>query len=94
MGDTDPIMDKFNASISYDQRMWDADIRGSKAYVKALEKAGLVTTDEMNSILNGMDQVSIRICISVVFSFQKGCKPSVISLFGHSALVPTVHYSI
>lgn len=58
VGDTDPIMDKFNASISYDQRMWDADIRGSKAYVKALEKAGLVTTDEMNSILNGMDQIS------------------------------------
>ncbi|KAK7925783.1 hypothetical protein WMY93_008093 [Mugilogobius chulae] len=58
VGDTDPIMEKFNASISYDQRMWDADIRGSKAYVKALEKAQLVSTDEMNSILNGMDQIS------------------------------------
>ncbi|XP_055004920.1 argininosuccinate lyase isoform X2 [Boleophthalmus pectinirostris] len=51
-------MEKFNASISYDQRMWDADIRGSKAYVKALEKAKLVTADEMTSILNGMDQIS------------------------------------
>uniref|UniRef100_A0A8C5FEI7 Argininosuccinate lyase n=1 Tax=Gadus morhua TaxID=8049 RepID=A0A8C5FEI7_GADMO len=39
VGNTDPIMEKFNASIAYDQRMWDADIRGSKAYVKALEKA-------------------------------------------------------
>ncbi|XP_072301880.1 argininosuccinate lyase [Eucyclogobius newberryi] len=58
VGDTDPIMEKFNASISYDQRMWDADIRGSKAYVKALEKAKLVTTDEMTSILHGMDQIS------------------------------------
>ncbi|XP_029925568.1 argininosuccinate lyase [Myripristis murdjan] len=58
VGDTDPVMEKFNASISYDQRMWDADIRGSKAYVKALEKAELVTTEEMNSILQGMDQVS------------------------------------
>lgn len=58
MGDTDPIMEKFNASIAYDQRMWDADIRGSKAYVKALEKAKLVTTDEMSQILQGMDQVN------------------------------------
>ncbi|KAM4620755.1 argininosuccinate lyase isoform 2-T2 [Polymixia lowei] len=51
-------MEKFNASIAYDQRMWDADIRGSKAYVKALEKAKLVTTEEMNRILQGMDQIS------------------------------------
>lgn len=58
VGDTDPIMEKFNASIAYDQRMWDADIRGSKAYVKALERANLVTTDEMNQILHGMDQIS------------------------------------
>ncbi|KAA8586786.1 argininosuccinate lyase [Etheostoma spectabile] len=57
VGDTDPIMEKFNASIAYDQRMWDADIRGSKAYVKALEKAKLVTTDEMNQILHGLDQI-------------------------------------
>uniref|UniRef100_A0A8C5BI92 Argininosuccinate lyase n=1 Tax=Gadus morhua TaxID=8049 RepID=A0A8C5BI92_GADMO len=58
VGNTDPIMEKFNASIAYDQRMWDADIRGSKAYVKALEKAELVTTEEMNSILHGMEQIS------------------------------------
>ncbi|XP_040036726.2 argininosuccinate lyase isoform X1 [Gasterosteus aculeatus] len=58
LGDTDPMMEKFNASIAYDQRMWNADIRGSKAYVKALEKAKLVTTDEMNQILHGLDQIS------------------------------------
>ncbi|KAF3841016.1 hypothetical protein F7725_006878 [Dissostichus mawsoni] len=58
VGDTDPIMERFNASIAYDKRMWDADIRGSKAYVKALEKTKLVTTDEMNQILQGLDQIS------------------------------------
>uniref|UniRef100_A0A8C6L898 Argininosuccinate lyase n=1 Tax=Nothobranchius furzeri TaxID=105023 RepID=A0A8C6L898_NOTFU len=56
-GDTDPIMKKFNASIPFDQRMWDADIRGSKAYAKALEKAQLVSTKEMEQILTGMDQI-------------------------------------
>lgn len=60
VGDTDPIMEKFNASITYDQRMWDADIRGSKAYAKALEKAQLVSRDEVEQILQGMDQVKTQ----------------------------------
>lgn len=60
MGDVDPIMEKFNASITYDQRMWDADIRGSKAYVRALEKAQLVSAEEMEQILQGLDQVNTK----------------------------------
>ncbi|KAL4601582.1 argininosuccinate lyase, partial [Arapaima gigas] len=43
VGSMDPVMEKFSASIGYDQRLWDADIRGSKAYVKALQKAELVS---------------------------------------------------
>lgn len=58
VGNMDPIMEKFNASITYDQRMWDADIRGSKAYVKALHKAKLITQEEMVQIRDGLDQVS------------------------------------
>lgn len=69
MGKIDPIMGKFNSSLEYDQRMWDADIRGSKAYVKALEKAKLVTTDEMNQVLLGLDQV-----ISMDFIFGRNRK--------------------
>lgn len=57
MGDTDPVMEKFNASVSYDQRMWDADIRGSKAYVRALEEAKLVSPEEKEQILQGLNQV-------------------------------------
>ncbi|XP_062341653.1 argininosuccinate lyase [Osmerus eperlanus] len=57
VGDIDPIMEKFNASIAYDQRMWDADIRGSKAYVRALERAKLVSLEDMNHILQGMDKI-------------------------------------
>lgn len=58
VGDVDPIMEKFNASIAYDQRMWDADIRGSKAYVRALERAELVSAEEMEQIIQGLDQVN------------------------------------
>ncbi|KAJ1184842.1 hypothetical protein NDU88_001639 [Pleurodeles waltl] len=58
VGGIDPIMDMFNSSISYDKRMWEADIQGSQAYVKALEKAGLVTKAEMEQIITGLDQIS------------------------------------
>ncbi|CAL8265674.1 unnamed protein product [Merluccius merluccius] len=58
VGNTDPIMEKFNASIAYDQRMWDADVRGSKAYVRALGEAQLVPTGDVDSILRGLEQVS------------------------------------
>ncbi|XP_072099743.1 argininosuccinate lyase isoform X2 [Mobula birostris] len=57
VGSIDPIMEKFNASVSYDQRMWAADIQGSKAYAKALEKAGLLTKSELDQILSGMDKI-------------------------------------
>ena len=63
-------MEKFNSSIEYDQRMWDADIRGSKAYVKALERAKLVTTDEMNQILLGLDKVTSHWQDFKEFNFQ------------------------
>uniref|UniRef100_A0AAR2L107 Argininosuccinate lyase n=1 Tax=Pygocentrus nattereri TaxID=42514 RepID=A0AAR2L107_PYGNA len=53
-------MEKFNASIAYDQRMWDEDIRGSKAYVMALQKAGLVTQEEMEQIHGGLDKVFVE----------------------------------
>lgn len=73
MGGTDPVMEKFNASIAYDQRMWDADIRGSKAYVKALEKAKLVTAEEMNQILQGMDQVNLLTPLTLSVKYTLLC---------------------
>ncbi|XP_041456886.1 argininosuccinate lyase-like isoform X2 [Lytechinus variegatus] len=57
-GDTDPVMEKFNASIGFDNRMWKADIEGSKAYVKAICKVGLVTEEEKDMITHGLTQVA------------------------------------
>lgn len=57
-GKVDPIMEEFNSSINLDKRMWKVDIQGSKAYVKAIQKVGLVTMEEMESILRGLDEVA------------------------------------
>ncbi|XP_067948161.1 argininosuccinate lyase-like [Watersipora subatra] len=53
-GATDPIMEKFNASIGFDKRMWKEDITGSLAYIKAIERLGLVTAAECLSISDGL----------------------------------------
>ncbi|XP_074246748.1 argininosuccinate lyase isoform X2 [Saimiri boliviensis] len=58
VGAVDPIMEKFNASITYDRQLWEVDVQGSKAYSKGLEKAGLLTKAEMDQILHGLDKVA------------------------------------
>jgi argininosuccinate lyase len=54
---TDSLMERFNASIDFDRRLWAADIRGSIAYAQALEQAGLITTDERDELLCGLEMV-------------------------------------
>ncbi|KAH9502910.1 hypothetical protein Btru_074762 [Bulinus truncatus] len=57
-GAVDPLMEKFNASIHFDKRMWKADLQGSKAYVLALHKANLISSDEKEDIYEGLEKVS------------------------------------
>ena len=54
---TDSLMERLNASIGFDRRLWAADIRGSMAYAQALERAGLVTTEERDELLRGLEMV-------------------------------------
>jgi len=50
-------MHEFNQSLKYDKRMYDADIRGSIAYSKALTLVGILTQDEEVKIVNGLEAV-------------------------------------
>eukprot|EP00036_Acanthoecidae_sp_10tr_P009293 CAMPEP_0182928020 /NCGR_PEP_ID=MMETSP0105_2-20130417/14962_1 /TAXON_ID=81532 ORGANISM="Acanthoeca-like sp., Strain 10tr" /NCGR_SAMPLE_ID=MMETSP0105_2 /ASSEMBLY_ACC=CAM_ASM_000205 /LENGTH=465 /DNA_ID=CAMNT_0025066007 /DNA_START=8 /DNA_END=1405 /DNA_ORIENTATION=+ len=56
-GKTDPVMEKFNASIGYDKRMWKQDIAGSVAYVKGLAKIGIVSEAERDAIIDGLGKI-------------------------------------
>lgn len=53
-------MEKFNASISYDKRMWNEDITGSKVYAGALQKAGLLTENELGKMIRGKIKTFIK----------------------------------
>lgn len=50
-------MEKFNESLSFDKRMWSQDIRGSIAYAKANALCGIITQDEANQMVIGLEKV-------------------------------------
>ncbi len=56
-GRLDAFMASFNASISFDVRLWKADIQGSKAYAEAIFGAGILTIEEKEQIIHGLDRV-------------------------------------
>jgi argininosuccinate lyase len=53
----DELMAKLNNSISFDVRLWDADIRGSIAYANAIAEAGIISADEAAQLVRGLQQV-------------------------------------
>ena len=50
-------MNEFNQSLKYDQRMHVADIQGSIAYAKALQRSGLLTDSELETMITGLTKV-------------------------------------
>ena len=60
-GDSDPRVEAFTESISFDQRLAAVDIRGSQAHAKMLAKVGLVTDDEAQQIVDGLNQIGSEI---------------------------------
>ena len=47
----------FNASISFDQKFYAQDMRGSIAHVKMLAKQGILTEDERDQIIAGIEGI-------------------------------------
>ena len=55
------LLDKFNASIMYDRKLYREDIEGSLAHAAMLEKQGILTTEELVLIVDGLGQVRTEI---------------------------------
>jgi len=52
--ETDKLVYNFNASISFDQKFYAQDIQGSIAHVTMLQKQGILTKEEKESIIEGL----------------------------------------
>ncbi|GFI22774.1 argininosuccinate lyase [Lachnospiraceae bacterium] len=55
--ETDKLVYNFNASISFDQKFFRQDIEGSMAHVKMLAKQSILSENEKNQILLGLESI-------------------------------------
>ena len=55
--ETDQLVYNFNASISFDKKFYRQDMEGSMAHVKMLAKAGILTEEEIDKILEGIEGI-------------------------------------
>ena len=55
-----PEMVPFNLSLGIDQRLWREDIRGSVAWARAIGAAGVLTPEETDAIVAGLESVAQR----------------------------------
>jgi len=60
-GATDPRVEKFTESVSYDHRLYAHDILGSVAHAHMLAKTGVLTEDESDQIAKGLAQIGKQI---------------------------------
>ncbi|MBR5969908.1 MAG: argininosuccinate lyase [Lachnospiraceae bacterium] len=56
-GKTDAAVWAFNASIGFDIRLLDADLEGSIAHAKMLGKQGILTQEESDAIVKGLEDI-------------------------------------
>ncbi|WP_139141463.1 argininosuccinate lyase [Pseudohongiella acticola] len=54
---TDAFVQRFTASVSFDQRMYRQDIAGSVAHARMLKTAGILSADECDAILQGLEDI-------------------------------------
>ncbi len=51
------VFERFSESLSFDRRLLEADLRGSKTYARALQSVGILTPEECARLLEALDQI-------------------------------------
>lgn len=59
--DMERIVEEFNASIFFDKRLYESDIKGSIAHVTMLSEQGIVSEDEKNKITDELLMIKSQI---------------------------------
>jgi argininosuccinate lyase len=54
---TKEIVDNFNASINFDKRLYKEDIQGSIAHCKMLAKQKIISDEDKEKIINGLNKI-------------------------------------
>ena len=59
--DTDALVEAFSESVSFDQRLYAHDIKGSMAHARMLASVGILSEDDLNAILSGLESIQLDI---------------------------------
>jgi argininosuccinate lyase len=51
------VFERFSGSLHFDKKLLDADCRGSQAFARALERAGILTADERQQLVTAFDHI-------------------------------------
>jgi len=57
---TQRIVEKFTSSLSFDIELFEEEIQASKAYAKALFRAGVLKEEEAREILRGLEEILLE----------------------------------
>lgn len=76
-------MQRFSESLSTDLHMWREDIQGSRAHAAMLHEVGLLSADELQTILDGLDQVAAEL--------ENGWQPGIDQEDVHMAVEGRLH---
>jgi len=60
-GGPSEIMEKINASIGFDQKLFEQDIRGSLAHSDMLAQQGIISTEDRDAIHTGLAEIKAEI---------------------------------
>ncbi len=55
------VMEAINASIGFDQKLYAQDIEGSKAHARMLADQGIITDEDADAIIDGLDAIKREI---------------------------------
>ncbi|MGA7234061.1 MAG: argininosuccinate lyase [Bryobacteraceae bacterium] len=51
------VFERFSGSLHFDRRLLDADVRGSQAFARALERVGILNAEERAAIVRAFDEI-------------------------------------
>jgi argininosuccinate lyase len=56
-----PDFQRLNASIDFDRRLWPQDLAQSRAHAKMLAERGILTTEDRDALLGGLDTLELEL---------------------------------
>src|SRR5437868_5411078 len=62
------VFERFSGSLHFDRRLIDADIRGSQAFARALERVGILNSEERGRIVEAFEQMRAAVSAPEFFA--------------------------